>query len=137
MDAKGPSDGKGKRFDGFSNWNYRWHWNAGPDGCGNENVVVDFEARLILPRLTHADALSPQLAGTWKAYMAALTQHQANQIRQAYGGRQWIANEVRNATCEGANAAGTRAAADIQRQIDAYDSSTDHGAIEGAVFKAS
>jgi hypothetical protein len=69
--------------------------------------------------------------------MAALTQHQANQIRQAYGGRQWIANEVRNATCEGANAAGTRAAADIQRQIDAYDSSTDHGAIEGAVFKAS
>jgi predicted secreted Zn-dependent protease len=135
MNAKRPHDSGGDRFDALSNWNYRWHWDAPSDGsCGNSNAVVDFDARIILPRLSHPEALSPEAAARWNAYMAALTKHQANQLRQAYGGRQWVANEVRNAACENANEAGTRAAADISAQIQAYDASTNHGAAEGAVF---
>jgi len=135
MNDKRPHDAGGNHFDALSNWYYRWHWDPAPEGgCGNANVVVDFDARVILPRLTHPNALTPQVAGAWNAYIAAVKKHQSVQIRQAYAGRQWVANEVRNATCEDANAAVSRAAADTEKQIEAYDTSTNHGAIEGAVF---
>jgi predicted secreted Zn-dependent protease len=134
--AKRPEDGFGHRYDALTSWNYSWRWDGTSDGsCGVGGAVVKFNAQMQLPRLAHRQAVNPAVASAWNRYITALKKHEANHVRQAWQGREWVANEVRNSTCDEANRAGRRAIADIQVQSDNYDDYTRHGAIEGAVFK--
>ena len=125
-----------KRFNAWTDWNYRWSWNAAPNGgCGAATARVTFDAKVTLPRLANPNALRPDVAQAWRAYMDALIRHEANHVREAYEGRILVGNAVRSSGCISANEAGELAIAQLNYAAAIYDERTKHGALDGAVFK--
>lgn len=125
-----------QRFRALTRWDYRWRWDANPDGgCGTANARVTFRGWITLPRLANPNALSPEVARAWQSYMSSLIRHEANHLRLAYGGRLLVGHAVRASGCATANAAGELAMARISYESAKYDERTYYGWREGAQFR--
>ena len=137
LDADGPIDEAGARFDSLTRWHYSWTWRAGPGGaCGTPSAQIDFNAEMILPRLTNEAKLDAPTWRAWRRYLDALVRHEIGHVRIAYAVKDELANAIRHASCAEANAIGHHIL-DRVRQRDAdYDRLTLHGMLNGAVFPA-
>lgn len=135
LSAKAPHL-NGERFRSVTHWHLKWRWEAAPDGgCGTAYAQVIFNAEIMFPRLARPNALTPQVAESWRSYINALARHEANHVRYAYDHRDKVLNAVRSASCAEANAAGHREIAELKQTQAAYDEQTNHGAREGATFR--
>ncbi len=66
--------------------------------------------------------------------MAALIDHESGHAKHAYEHRQDVENAVKSSNCEGADAAGTAAIAEMSKFDVQYDAETHHGATQGVSF---
>jgi predicted secreted Zn-dependent protease len=127
--------GGGERHSALTTWRYKWHWKPLPDGrCGTANAVVDFRAHVTLPRMVNPQDLTPDVAQLWRSYEAALINHEARHLRNAYAGRELVKNAVRRSNCYYADRAGQGAINQIWWKEEAFDRSITSGEQEGPVF---
>jgi len=138
LNALGPqSRTEARRYDAATNWYATWHWPGGADGqCDLEHLDYSFEITVTLPHLRDEDRLSPALRKAWGRYMAALIEHESGHAKHAFEHKGYIEKAVKSSSCEGANAAGAAAIAEMGRFDVEYDAETHHGATQGATFPA-
>jgi predicted secreted Zn-dependent protease len=130
MNAERPIDPHdGMPDDAVTVWTYHWRYRDGPEGCEGK---VDFSARVILPRLR--GRVSTVVAARWQTYMARLRIHEAGHARIAYARMGDIKNAFRNASCTAADRMASAILDEVRRDNAEYDSKTDHGMRQGAVF---
>ncbi len=135
LNAAGPTDGSGARWDAMCNWDFWWSWPGTADGsCDLANVKVTYEVRVTFPHWLPPPGADPDLIARWEAYTQALAAHEQGHVDRAIEGVPTIADAIRTAGCDTANQAAYDATAHIQAVNDAYDAETDHGAAQGATF---
>lgn len=144
MNAKGPLDMSGKRFDAYTRWYVRWRYRYRPtaSGCEFTEVTVSVDGTITLPRWVDESHAPQALEQDWNRYIAALHRHEQGHYVHGLD----AAREI-EALGRSFHAAGDCPAfvADFDRQargitrryaaMDAtYDRDTDHGKTQGAVF---
>ncbi|GAB4500496.1 MAG: hypothetical protein Fur0035_00360 [Anaerolineales bacterium] len=146
MSALGPPDPKsGQIFDARTDWEIAWRFyyqRSLTGGCSIARAEVDVNLTFTFPRwLAPADA-APGLIKKWESYQQALKAHEQQHADLAIAGGEEIYNAILAvppaATCpdleNAANAAARQRFDQIQARQEAYDSETNHGATQGAVF---
>lgn len=146
MSALGPPDLRSNKiFDARTDWEIAWRFyykNSLLGDCAIARAEVDVNLVFTFPRwLTPAEA-SPGLVEKWNAYQQALTTHEEQHAELAIAGGKTIYDAILAvppaATCPAledvANAAARQVFDQIQAQQERYDSDTNHGASQGAVF---
>lgn len=144
LNAKGPLDVSGKRFDAYTRWRVQWHDRYRPtaSGCEFTSVTVSVEGTIIMPRWADESDAPQALEQDWNRYVAALHRHEQGHYVHGLD----AAREI-GALGQSFHAAGDCPAfvADFNRQASAiikryaamdetYDRDTDHGKTQGAVF---
>jgi predicted secreted Zn-dependent protease len=76
--AKGPVGENGLRSDGYTRWHIDWRFDMTSDGtrCMAQNITVDLDIRMTLPRWERPRSASPALVERWDKYLAALRLHE-------------------------------------------------------------
>jgi len=135
LEALGPMGYDGYRGDATTRWYIRWDWRGyEASDCRLDEAVVSYEIQVILPHWTPPEDASPDLVAKWSRYTRALAEHEKGHVDFVVASYDLVAEAIKNATCETAEAA-AQTALDLIRQHDIdYDAATDHGATQGARF---
>ncbi|MEW5738005.1 MAG: DUF922 domain-containing protein [Myxococcota bacterium] len=144
LNAKGPTDAKGRRSDAYTAWRVTWSYPFAERGntCSTGPILVTLETKYTLPRWVSQAAAAPSLQERWKQYLAALLTHEDGHRQHGQDARREVEATLGRlgpeATCDEmdarANAEGERVL-DKYRALDAaYDEETKHGETQGAVF---
>lgn len=142
--ARGPFDAvKGQRFAGWTSWNIRWwlDYQTVNEGCAVGRAATETRVTYTLPRWTDAAKAPIELQESWARFSGALTEHEHGHghLARELGARIKIAIEELQPqpTCEQLN----RRAGDLahhmiwnDKEQEAYDRRTGHGATQGAAF---
>lgn len=142
MLSGGPKEDGGAWY-GYTTWHVRWRYDYVPvsEGCRIQEVDVNFRSRVRLPRWDPPDEADAQLVSEWRAFVAALREHE-------YGHRDIGARAARDILrrlrslrldrCDGMeDRASTLAHRILERyreREDGYDRRTNHGEQQGAVW---
>jgi predicted secreted Zn-dependent protease len=96
LDEVGPkSDVVGRRFDGLTTWGLHWGFvfdNYGTS-CSLRSAIVEVEAVITLPELTHPDSLPDGETELWGAYLQQLRAHEDGHVNIYRVGAQELSNE--------------------------------------------
>lgn len=144
LDAKGPPDSAGHRFDGQTLWRVNWSYRYAPDGhgCRFTRMSTSLTGTIVLPRWTDADQASSSLVSQWDQYLVALRRHEDGHYAHGVAARDAIqalgesfhipgdCTEIARIFNGEANALLARYAS---QDVD-YDRDTDHGKNQGATF---
>jgi predicted secreted Zn-dependent protease len=78
IEAKGPVGENGRHSDGYTRWSMSWTFGKTPDdtGCIADQVSVDLDIHMILPRWDTPPGADPRLIARWNRYLAALRTHE-------------------------------------------------------------
>ncbi|WP_298092335.1 DUF922 domain-containing protein [uncultured Sphingomonas sp.] len=101
--------------------------------CRPEAVIIRYSATMRLPYLAEPDPL-PELAQAWRLYALNLERHEAQHLERIRRALPRLAEAIAAAPCTGADAAGAVVLDEIRADGRAYDTETEHGRREGAVF---
>ncbi len=135
LDARGPRDGAGARFDAVTRWRYHWSWPGyGSASCRLGGAKVSVAISTAFPRWTPPRGADLILVGIWRRYVRALARHESGHARVAWTHRVAVLRAIRRATCATAEAAAQRQLTIVARLNASYDASTRHGATQGALF---
>ncbi|MBW8882718.1 MAG: DUF922 domain-containing protein [Asticcacaulis sp.] len=135
LQAHGPIDSHDQwRGDARTDWHIDWRWPPGQNGCDTAHVQVTFSGKVLLPRLTDARRMRPDVARAWQHYFDALVVHESGHLRHAYQHMNEVADAVRRQNCAGANAAGMSVIRTLADYDAVYDRETVHGRSQGAVY---
>lgn len=144
LDADGPLDESGKRFDAHTEWYVTWRYRYRPtaSGCEFTRLTVSVTGTIILPRWVHTDRVSDSLVRKWDRYIAALRLHEDGHYAHGVSAAQAIEALEHSLRASGDCAATTdafnrqaHAILDKYKALDAtYDRDTDHGRTQGAQF---
>ncbi|HEY4722749.1 MAG TPA: DUF922 domain-containing protein [Anaerolineae bacterium] len=135
LDALGPVGFDGYKGDSTTRWYITWHWPTHQDGsCQMDQTVVSYEIKVIFPRWKLTAGVSAQLVARWEQYTAALIEHEKGHVGLVVLNVPKVAEAVKGAQCEAANAVGEMMLAEIHKQEGEYDAITNHGAAQGARF---
>ncbi|NBW08206.1 MAG: DUF922 domain-containing protein [Caulobacteraceae bacterium] len=137
IDRRRPrSQASGERHDARTQWSYRTRWRNGPDGqCIPATATVILTLTMVLPDLASREGLSSREQADWDRYFAALVAHEGNHVRIAVAGQEQMQTAMRaSATCEAMTAVVGATNAEVRAASETYDSQTDHGRREGAVY---
>jgi predicted secreted Zn-dependent protease len=142
--SRGPYDRtKGRRFAGWTEWRISWSFDHRfvPEGCAIGRARTDTEISYTLPRWTEQERAPRALQEAWRRFSDALTEHEKGHGRIA---RQ-LAMKI-EAAIEGMPPAASCGDLEVQanvlvnrliaedREQEAYDLRTGHGARQGAAF---
>lgn len=139
-----PADADGRRHDARTRWGVHWRFTTrrSVTGCEVASFVVTFESVTTLPRWTNERDGTPALVAQWRAYEAALTQHEeghkrigqlaAQAVRDAGAGvpPQTVCAQLGPIVNSRANAV----LEEYRRKDRQYDAETNHGMKQGARF---
>ena len=136
IDKARPTDpNDGLRVDALTSSHYAWRWPGnGKGGCDLSGAKVTFTATMLLPRLAQDALLSSMARKRWDAYIMALERHETTHVTNAYSIHGELADAIKSATCETANAAGLQVLAKANAIDLAFDKRTRHGQTEGVPF---
>jgi predicted secreted Zn-dependent protease len=136
IDKIRPADANdGLRVDALTSSRYAWRWPGnGKGGCDLSRTEVTFTATMPLPRLAEDATLSSAARKPWDAYIRALEAHETTHLANAYSIHGELADAIKSATCETANAAGAQVLAKSKAIDLAFDKRTLHGQTEGVPF---
>jgi predicted secreted Zn-dependent protease len=116
-------------------WHLGWYWPVKADGsCDLSKVTITFNATVILPRLVGSGKLDDSLVQNWNDFVLALREHEAGHVRHAYGGRFELTDVIQSSTCAMAQDAAEWVLQTLSAYDASYDSATQHGASQGAIF---
>lgn len=134
----------GLRYGGFTNWYYHWHINyrVSSGKCRLTQAAIHLDLKYTLPRWWAPSGASPDLVSEWNRYLAALRGHENGHGTLAITGGRKLLNKLRglapSSSCSALTAAARRTFARENERIKtieaAYDTRTDHGAIQGATL---
>ena len=135
LDARGPHDDSGSRFDAVTRWRYRWSWPGyGGEACRLSRATVSVAITTAFPRWTPPRGADLILVGIWRRYVRALARHESGHVRFAWTHRASVLRAIKRATCATAEAAAQRQLSIVARLNVSYDARTRHGATQGAEF---
>lgn len=135
MNRLRPRMASGESFDGLTRWQFASRWKTQNGQCVPETIEIKVTVSVTLPQLAQYDRLSRSDRQKWDRYYAALVQHETNHARIAITGSKMMQEELRKAgSCDGLDAMGQRLAEQVSAASQTYDTQTNHGRTEGAVF---
>jgi len=134
----------GHRYYADTHWQLSWNFRveSDDDGCHLSSATTALNVRTTLPRWTAPAKAPADLIKRWNAFSAALRTHEDGHRRIAVDAAQAIADRVNKAApardCATLKQAiGTLAQSILDdyraKELD-YDTTTDHGRKQGAVF---
>lgn len=133
----------GRSWSGYTTWHVRWRYDyATVSGeCRMQTVDVSFRSRVRLPRWDPPDDADPRLVADWRAYVAALREHEYGHRDIGARAARDILHRLRSLRldrCDGmeerANTLAHRILDRYREREDAYDRRTNHGERQGAVW---
>ncbi len=146
LNARGPgaaAGGGNGHFDGLTGWSLTWvfRYQRGPE-CALANATVTMDVEIVLPELAQPEALPPDLAARWQAYVEALEVHEIGHVERQLTLARTLQAEYEAAggaaTCaglgSGLSALGEQYIERIRLADLQYDVETEHGRTQGAVF---
>lgn len=142
MLASGPEE-SGGRFYAYTSWHVRWRYDYAPAGgvCRMDQVDVRFRSRIQLPRWDPPGDADEELVATWRAFVAALREHEYGHRDIGARAARDILERLRSMTVRRCENMSERANAeahgilDLYRlREDRYDRTTNHGETQGAVW---
>lgn len=146
MHDLGPLDGD-KRYDAYTRWHihweYQWHYDRpSKNPCYVTNVLVSANIDQTSPRWENERDASPALQTQWQTYLANLMTHENGHVTNGWDAAAEIESELMNMpampNCRALQTAlDKRAHEIIQQHKDwdkTYDSDTNHGRTQGAIF---
>lgn len=144
LDASGPPDGHGRRYDAVTHWNVAWtyHYLPTETGCRFTDIQTSIEGTITLPRWTDGDSASNRLRKKWQTYLAALRVHEDGHYSHGVGAAREVEDLGRSYHVAGTCSAIGRTFNDLAGSIVekykamdvAYDHDTNHGQTQGARF---
>ncbi|MDA8187268.1 MAG: DUF922 domain-containing protein [Dehalococcoidales bacterium] len=135
LDALGPVDQSGWLGDAYTGWNISWRWPAYANGsCQLANVKVTYEIKVTFPRWIPPRNASPEMVARWETYTRALAEHEKGHVDFVVQTIPSVAEAIKKATCNTANAAAEKVLDRIRQHDVEYDAATKHGATQGARF---
>jgi predicted secreted Zn-dependent protease len=137
MTALGPVDpyDNNRHVDAYADWTISWNWPGyGTSDCDLGSAEVGYELSVTMPRWTPPTEASPELVTKWENYLQVLKTHEAGHFENVIDHYQTVLTAIQAATCDTADAAATAALEPLRQNDAAYDSETNHGATQGAVF---
>lgn len=144
LDAKGPLDKAGERFDGLTSWRVTWTYRYVSDGTGCKFTSMDASVAgtIVLPHWAQEDRASSSAERKWDRYLAALRSHEDGHYALGVAARDEIQKLGESFRVPGACSTigktfNGEAEAILARYgaLDAkYDQDTEHGKTQGAVF---
>jgi len=135
LDVSGPVGYDAYKGDSTTRWYITWHWPINQDGsCQIDQAIVSYEITVIFPRWKQTEGASARLVARWEEYTAALIEHEKGHVDLVVFNVPKVAEAVKGASCETANAVGEMMLAKIRKQEVQYDATTIHGATQGARF---
>ncbi|HOG46287.1 MAG TPA: DUF922 domain-containing protein, partial [Anaerolineae bacterium] len=135
LDALGPVDRSGQRWDAICNWDYWWSWpGLSGGGCDLGRATVTYRVEVTFPHWAPPAEAPADLVNRWAGYVQALAVHEQGHVDRAIAAVGDIQEALAVASCETANDAAQTAVARVQAENDAYDEITGHGAQQGAQF---
>lgn len=144
LDALGPKDEDGKRFDAYTYWYVRWNflYTQAVDRCSVTSVTTSVEVTTTLPRWKVGNVEGSPLAARWDRYITALRTHEnghatiGKKAAATIESALWrvppqlgcpVLEKILNQTAE-------ELLNDARRDERNYDATTRHGETQGAVF---
>lgn len=135
MNRLRPRQDDGEAFDALTSWRFASRWKTQAGKCLPQSIEIKVNIGVILPELVQYGRLSRSDRQRWDRYYAALVQHETHHARIAITGSQLMQEQLRQAaSCTGLEAVGQRLADEVAAASTAYDTRSDHGRLEGAVF---
>jgi predicted secreted Zn-dependent protease len=139
-----PLSPDGRRRVGYTEADIEWKYGFRESGgkCRVTSVTVTLNAKVTLPAWQPPYGASRGLRDRWEAFLAALARHEQSHVDIGYAAAKRIEDALWRApmprTCRGYDDALGRMANEIfdaaEREQEAYDQRTDHGAAEGVRF---
>jgi predicted secreted Zn-dependent protease len=143
MNQLGPVDAYG-RHDAYTRWYVRWThpYDRSASSCSLGDVKVSVQITYTLPDWKPPADASPAVVARWNRYMSALQKHEnGHRDHGVAAGRAVLAALRRVGEHPTCDAAGTAASTEGNRILDeyrkkdrSYDTTTRHGATQGATF---
>lgn len=135
LNALGPVDNAGHRFDAQTKWFIRWNWPGyGRRLCNLNAAIVTYEIQVIFPRWRAPANASPDLIAKWINYTRRLAEHEKGHVDFVVANYHSVRDAIGAADCETAEVAAQAAIARIRQHDVDYDAATKHGATQGAKF---
>jgi predicted secreted Zn-dependent protease len=139
--AKGPVGENGRRSDGYTRWHIDWRFDMNSDGtgCTAQNIVVNLDIRMTLPRWERPRSADPALVERWDRYLAALRLHEDGHRYRAEAAagdvRRTLQRERTARDCgtleNRLNALANSLLDGLRRQQEDYDRETESGRRQG------
>lgn len=144
LDAKGPLDKAGERFDGFTSWQVKWTYRYVAEGTGCKFTSMDaaVAGTIVLPRWVREDRASGSAVKKWERYLVALRSHEDGHYAHGVAARDEVQKLGESFRVPGACSTIARTFNDEAEAILArygaldakYDQDTEHGKTQGAIF---
>lgn len=135
LDAMGPVGPDGYHGDALTTWFIRWTWDGyGTDDCDLHSATATYDIKVTMPRWMPPQDASPALIEKWNKYMLALTAHEKVHVDNVIANLPNVINTIRRATCSTAETQAQGILSGIRLNDTNFDSTTDHGATQGAQF---
>jgi predicted secreted Zn-dependent protease len=133
-------------FNAETKWDLRWsmRYSAGKDSsCHLVAVTLEYYAVITLPALVDEESLAPAELDRWRSFASALEEHEMGHVdREAAGAtalQQALLGVGPQSDCTTlgnlVTAMGEQAKASIRSEDQEYDLETQHGALQGAIFR--
>jgi predicted secreted Zn-dependent protease len=142
LTRRGPVGETGIRGDAYTEYRIAWKFSMKlKEGvCRADDVVVDLDVTMRLPRWTPPRGVAPQLLSTWDRFTEDLREHEDGHhriaISAAHDVRRELRARVKAGSCEALktklNAAANRALREYRKIQQDYDRKTDFGRADGA-----
>jgi predicted secreted Zn-dependent protease len=135
LDAKGPVSSDGYHGDALTTWFVHWNWDGyGTETCDLRSASATYDIKVAMPRWVPPPEASPALIEKWNTYVLALANHEKGHVDNVIANLPVIITAIRRATCSSAEAEAQEILSGIRMIDENYDTTTDHGATQGAHF---
>ncbi len=135
LNALSPTGPDGYRGDALTTWDIRWTWEGyGSETCALKSVTVTYDIHIQFPRWTPSGEVSPELVTKWNNYILALVKHEKWHVDNVVTNLPKVVSAIRQGTCTTAEATGQAILTGIRKNDLDYDTRTNHGETQGAVF---
>lgn len=122
-------------WDAYTQWRVYWTWpGRGQARCDMSRASLSTSLTLSFPQWRPPVQAEPGLVRRWDGYVAGLSRHEREHLENARAGFERIRQIIGRGNCETAEAEIQAVLAGMRAFDIAYDSETQHGRIQGAVF---
>jgi predicted secreted Zn-dependent protease len=135
LDSLGPRGYDGYKGDATTHWTIHWNWPGyGTSQCDLSAAIITDDIQVTLPRWNPPAGASPALVDRWNVYVHRLAGHEKGHVDFVVASLPLVAQAIRTAACDTAEAAAQAALVPIRQHDVDYDAATQHGATQGARF---